>query len=164
MILPAREIYGKIMSISDELMWKYYELCTDLTPDEIKTLKTEMEAGTRHPKAVKDNLAKLIIRDFHDDAAAEDAAAHFEQVFARKEVPDEMPDIRVTKGEEILLAKFISDNGLAASGGEARRLIKQGGVTLDGDKVSDPAAKVAFTAEETILKVGKRKFARIITG
>lgn len=161
---PAREIYGKIMSISDDLMWKYYELCTDLTPDEIKTLKSEMASGQRHPKAVKDNLAKLIIRDFHDDAAADDAAAHFEQVFARKELPDDMPEITVNNGEEILLAKLIADGGLAGSGGEARRLIKQGAVTLDGDKVSDPAAKVTFTEPETILKVGKRRFAKIVAG
>ena len=161
---PAREIYGKIMSISDDLMWKYYELCTDLAPDEIKKLKSEMVSGQRHPKAVKDNLAKLIIRDFHDDAAADDAATHFEQVFARKELPDEMPEITVSSGEEILLAKLIADGGLAGSGGEARRLIKQGAVTLDGDKVSDPAAKVTFTEPETILKVGKRRFAKIVAG
>ncbi len=160
---PAREIFGKVMSISDELMWKYYELCTDLTMDEIKTLKADMEQGRAHPKSVKVKLAKLIIRDFHDEAAADDAEQHFEQVFAKKELPDEIPEIKVVSGEEQLLTKLIADNGLAGSGGEARRLIKQGAVSLDGEKVSDPTIRIAFSGEPVVLKVGKRRFAQIVS-
>lgn len=159
---PAREIFGKVMSISDELMWKYYELCTDLTMDEIKALKADMEQGRAHPKTVKVKLAKLIIRDFHDEAAADDAEQHFEQVFARKELPDEIPEIKVTAGEEQLLTKLIADNDLAGSGGEARRLIKQGAVLLDGEKVSDPTIRIIFTGNPVVLKVGKRRFAKIV--
>jgi len=160
---PPREIFGKVMSISDDLMWRYYELCTDLSMAEIHTLKAEMENGTRHPKDVKMQLAKLIITDFYDEAAAADARAHFEQVFGRKELPDDMPQIPVTAGEEYLLTKLIADNGLAKSGGEARRLIQQGAVTLSGEKVSDPSMKIVFSHPETVLKVGKRRFAKIVT-
>ena len=160
---PAREIYGKIMSISDELMFRYYELVTDVQVHDIQVLRDEMIAGKRHPKQIKSDLAKMIIRDFYDNSAAEDAAAHFEQVFAKKELPDEMKEIRVKQGEELLLASFISDHELAKSGGEARRLIKQGAVSIDGNRIDDPAFRFTPTQDEIILKVGKRRFARLVT-
>ncbi len=157
---PAREIYGKVMSISDELMFRYFELVTDMQMKEIKQIKTEMETGNRHPKEVKSMLAKMIIRDFYDDDAALDAEAHFEQVFAKRGLPDDMPEILV-ENEDLMLAKLIADNGMAKSGGEARRLISQGAVTIDGEKVSDPTARLVLNKPESILKVGKRRFARL---
>lgn len=159
---PAREIYGKIMSISDELMFRYFELVTDMQLKEIRQIKSEMDAGTRHPKDVKSTLAKTIIRDFYDEEAANDAEAHFEQVFSKRGFPDEMPEI-LLDGEDVLLAKLIADNGLAKSGGEARRLISQGAVTIDGEKISDPTFHLALDKPEAILKVGKRRFARLKT-
>ncbi len=159
---PAREIYGKIMSVSDELMFRYFELVTDMQMKEIKQIKDEMEAGRRHPKAVKSMLAKMIIRDFYDEEAASDAEAHFEQVFARRGLPDDMPEI-ILDGEEVILAKLIADNGLAKSGGEARRLISQGAVTIDGEKINDPVFRLIMDKPEAILKVGKRRFARLKT-
>jgi tyrosyl-tRNA synthetase len=158
---PAREIYGKIMSISDELMFRYFELVTDMQIKEIRQIESDMKAGKRHPKDVKSMLAKMIIRDFYDEEAANDAAAHFEQVFAKRGIPDDMPEI-ILDGKEVLLAKLIADNGLAASGGEARRLISQGAVTIDGEKVSDPTSHLELDKAEAILKVGKRRFARLI--
>jgi len=159
---PAREIYGKIMSISDQLMFRYFELVTDMQLEEIRLIKSEMEAGKRHPKKVKSGLAKMIIRDFYNEEAASDAEAHFEQIFAKKGLPDEMPEI-ILGSEDILLAKLMSDNGLAKSGGEARRLISQGAVTIDGEKVSDPTFQLVLDKPEAILKVGKRRFARLKT-
>ncbi len=158
---PAREIYGKIMSISDELMFRYFELVTDLQMKEIRQIESDMKAGKRHPKEVKSKLARMIIRDFYDEEAASDAEAHFEQVFAKRGIPDDMPEI-ILDGKEVLLAKLIAENGLAASGGEARRLITQGAVTIDGEKVSDPAFHLELEKAEAILKVGKRRFARLI--
>ncbi len=159
---PAREIYGKIMSISDQLMFRYFELVTDMQLEEIRLIKSEMEAGKRHPKKVKSGLAKMIIRDFYNEEAASDAEAHFEQIFAKKGLPDEMPEI-ILGSEDVLLAQLISDNGLAKSGGEARRLISQGAVTIDGEKVSDPTFQLVLDKPEAILKVGKRRFARLKT-
>ena len=158
---PAREIYGKIMSISDELMFRYFELVTDMQVKEIKQIESDMKAGKRHPKEVKSMLAKMIVRDFYDEEAASDAEAHFEQIFAKRGIPDDMPEI-ILDGKEVLLAKLIADNGLAASGGEARRLISQGAVTIDGEKVSDPTSHLELDKPEAILKVGKRRFARLI--
>lgn len=158
---PAREIYGKVMSISDELMFRYFELVTDMQVKEIKQIESDMKAGKRHPKEVKSMLARMIIRDFYDEEAASDAEAHFEQIFAKRGIPDDMPEI-ILDGKEVLLAKLIAENGLAASGGEARRLITQGAVTVDGEKVSDPAFHLTLGKPEAVLKVGKRRFARLI--
>ncbi len=160
---PAREIYGKVMSISDELMFRYFELVTDMQMKEIKEIKSEMEAGKRHPKEVKSMLAKMIIRDFYDEEAANDAEAHFEQVFAKRGLPDDMPEIILGDGE-VQLAKLIADKGLAKSGGEARRLINQGAVSIDGEKISDPTFHLTLNRDEAILKVGKRRFARLKKG
>ena len=158
---PAREIYGKIMSISDELMFRYFELVTDMQVKEIRQIESDMKAGKRHPKEVKSMLARMIIRDFYDEEAADDSEAHFEQIFAKRGIPDDMPEI-ILDGKEVLLAKLIADNGLAESGGEARRLISQGAVTIDGEKVSDPTSHLELDKPEAILKVGKRRFARLI--
>jgi len=157
---PAREIYGKVMSISDELMFRYFELVTDMQMKEIRQIKSEMESGARHPKEVKSMLAEMIIRDFYDEDAANDAKAHFEQVFAQRGVPDDMPEIILTD-KDVPLAKLIADNGMAKSGGEARRLIRQGAVSIDGEKIADPAFHLTLDQDESILKVGKRRFARL---
>jgi len=112
---------------------------------------------------VKSMLAKMIIRDFYDEEAANDAEAHFEQVFAKRGLPDDMPEIILGDGE-VQLAKLIADKGLAKSGGEARRLINQGAVSIDGEKISDPTFHLTLNRDEAILKVGKRRFARLRKG
>lgn len=158
------EIYGKVMSITDSLMWRYYELLTDLTPDQISGLKQKVESGSLHPMQAKRDLAASIVADFHTAEAAAEAAEHFSRVFQQRENPDEISDFRITvAGPDILLTEIIANVGFAATKSEAKRLIKQGGVSIDGEKVSDPLQAVApASSPEFILKVGKRKFGKII--
>jgi tyrosyl-tRNA synthetase len=153
---PATEQYGKLMSISDDLMWRYYELLSRRPLNEI----AELRAG--HPKKAKSELAKEIAARYHGPEAARQAEEHFEQVHARREVPDEIEEREVTRdagAETVPLAKTLAQLGLASSGSEARRLIGQGGVSVEGERVSDPNAKLA--AGVHLLKVGKRKFTRV---
>ena len=145
---PAKEIFGKIMSISDELMLKYYELLTDQNLDEIKKL---------HPKEAKVNLAKIIITQYHSKAAAEKEALEFERVFSQKEIPQEMPEYKTDGRKSILM--ILTESKLAASGNEARRLIKQGAVTFDNQKID----KENFVPQTSgILRAGSRRFLEVI--
>ncbi len=155
-----KEMFGKLMSISDDLMYKYYELLTDMPVKEIEQLKMDVKEGRKHPKDVKKQLAKMIITDFHSKEDALKAEKEFERVFAKKQLPDDMPEINIIKGE-YPFARFLADNNLASSASEAKRLIKQGGVSLNGEKIGDPS--FVFTPEkgEYVVKVGKRRFAKI---
>ncbi len=157
---PPEEIYGKLMSISDDLMWRYYELLSTLDDKALVELKHSVASGTTHPKAAKARLAREITARYHGDAAAEAAAAHFDQVHTRKEVPDEIPERAYTFPEGALpLATLLADLGLASSRSEARRLIKGGGVRLNGERAVDPQAQIQ--AGEWLLQVGKRKFMKV---
>jgi tyrosyl-tRNA synthetase len=159
-----REIFGKTMSLSDELMWRYYTLCTDLSLRDIEVLKGSVASGATHPKQAKGDLARRIVADFHGEEAATEAAAEFERIFARKESPDEIREFRMPAAAEPLwIPKLLVSAGLAKSNGEARRLIEQGGVSLDGERLSDPAATIAaHPAASHLFKVGKRHFVRVI--
>ena len=159
-----RDIFGKTMSLSDDLMWRYYTLCTDLTLREIESLKQEVASNRVHPKKAKADLARRIVADFHGEAAAVEAALEFERIFARKETPDEVREVRMPSAAEPLwIPKLLVAAGLAKSNGEARRLIEQGGVSLDGERVSDPAATIAARpAAAHLFKVGKRHFVRVV--
>jgi tyrosyl-tRNA synthetase len=157
---PAGEMFGKVMSISDDLMWRYYELLTDMIPAEIASLKTEIEAG-KNPRDVKVNLAKLIIKDFHSRADADAAEEEFNRRFVQKEVPDEIEEKAISAGT-YRLADLLADVGLAASKGEAKRLVEQGGVRINGEKASNPVAEIVVSDIETLLQVGKRKFLKVI--
>lgn len=153
---PPSEQFGKLMSITDELMWRYYELLSDRTLGEIAALKDG------HPRDAKIALAMEIVARFHGEEAAQQARAHFEQVIVRKERPDEIEsrELRLPEGEESLpLAQVLADVGLAPSRGQARRLIAQGGVSVDGERVSDGQAKLGAGSYE--LKVGKRRYLRV---
>jgi tyrosyl-tRNA synthetase len=152
---PANEMFGKVMSISDELMWRYYELLTDTTPSEIGRLK----ASDENPRNLKVNLAKLIIRDFHSNEAAEAAEADFVARFVKKEIPDEVEETSVSAGS-YNLADLLVQTNLAPSKKEARRLIEQGGVKLNGEKVSNAGAEIEHE-NEILLQVGKRRFLKI---
>ena len=153
-------IYGKVMSISDALMWKYYVLCTDLTPAQIE------ERKAWHPMDAKRELAKSIIRDFHDEAAAENAEAEFRRVFSDRQAPTEIEEKSLPASDEPqLLAKVITAAGLAESNKDAQRLIAQGGVLVDDVKVdSTRYALEAGAGKSYLLKVGKRRFAKITFG
>ncbi|MFN2547871.1 MAG: tyrosine--tRNA ligase [Myxococcales bacterium] len=152
---PASEQYGKLMSISDGLMWRYYELLSRRPLTEIAALRNG------HPKQAKSELAKEIVARYHGPEAAALAEQQFEQVHARREVPDEIEErsVSLEGAESVPLAKTLAQLGLASSGGEARRLIAQGGVSVEGERVSDPNARLP--AGVHLLKVGKRKFTRV---
>lgn len=151
-------IFGKIMSISDELMWKYYTLCTDLTPDQIRNVRT-----TQHPMDAKRELAKHIIRDFHSAEAADAAEAEFRRIFSERQVPTDIEEKSLPAfAEPQLLAKIITAAGLAESNRDAQRLIAQGGVLVDEVKIDSTKHTLNASAGKTyLLKVGKRRFARV---
>jgi len=145
---PAKEIFGKIMSIPDELMLKYYELLTDENLDEIKKM---------HPKEAKVNLAKILITQYHSKAAAENEALEFERVFSQKEIPQDMPEYKTDAKKNIIL--ILTESKLTASGNEARRLVKQGAVSFNNQKIE----KEDFVPKDNgILKAGSRRFLKII--
>ena len=155
------QMFGKVMSISDDLMWRYYELLTDATVDDLNALKFKAEAGDENPRDLKVNLAKQIIKDFHSWEAAENAEEEFERRFVKKEVPDEIEE-RPIASQTYRLADLIAMTGLAGSKGEARRLIEQGGVKINGEKATLAATELEIKPGETILlQVGKLKFLRV---
>lgn len=156
------EMFGKLMSISDELMWKYYELLTDLSISEISNLRSEISNG-RNPRDLKVDLAKLVIADFHSTDEAAAAEEDFVKRFVQKEVPDEIEEKQIAAGTYIL-SQLLADTGLAASKGEARRLIEQGGVKVNNEKASAANAEITINNDGVLLQVGKRKFLKVVAG
>ena len=154
---PPGEMFGKLMSISDTLMWRYHELLTDLPLAEVEALQARTGAGELHPKRVKVDLASRIVADFHSAEAARDAAEAFERRFARREVPMDVDDWSVAvPGGGRRLSAIMVDAGLAKSGAAATRVITQGGVRIDGDRVEDRFYMVPGAHPPFILQVGRR--------
>ena len=154
------DMFGKIMSISDELMWNYYELLSARSLTELAEFKAGIAAGTLNPRDVKIWLAKEIIARFHDEAAAESAHNDFTQRFSKNAIPDEMPEVTVAADAEgIAVANLLKEAGLVETTSEALRMIKQNAVKRDGEVVSD--GKLLVTTGIAVWQVGKRKFARI---
>jgi tyrosyl-tRNA synthetase len=154
------EMYGKLLSIPDALIYRYAELASGIpTPD----LPAFRERAERDPRNAKHDLALDIVALYHGAEAAQAARAHFEQTVIRKDAPDEMPDVTVAE-PTIGIVDLVRHAGLAASNGEARRLVQQQAVSLDGEKVDDPMAVVSIDDTPVVLKVGKRRFARIVRG
>ena len=156
---PANEMFGKVMSISDDLMYEYYELLTDLSVDEINALRFRGESGAENPRNIKVDLAKSIIKDFHSEESAQEAEEEFNRRFVQKEIPDEIEE-KTVSGNTWNLTELLAETNLAASKGEAKRLIEQGGVKLNGEKVSNAKAEIDLK-DEILLQVGKRKFLRV---
>jgi tyrosyl-tRNA synthetase len=157
------DIFGKLMSISDALMWTYYELVTDRTPEEIAALKKEVASGAAHPMDVKMRLAEEVIAGFHGEEAARKAAENFQRVFRDRQAPAEAEVQRISRGPAKKLAALLAELKLASSKNEAGRLIEQGGVEIDGVRVEDPRRDMDLSkATEFLLRVGKKKFLRII--
>jgi tyrosyl-tRNA synthetase len=157
-----KDIFGKVMSISDELMWRYYELLTDLTPAEVSGLKAETESGERHPKAVKMELGRRIVSDFYSPEEARAASDEFDRIFVDKGIPADIPLVE-RPVESVKLVKFIANEGLAPSVGEAQRLVKQGSVRINNQKVEDVKIEIGGNAyEELLIQVGKLKFLRVV--
>ena len=178
---PPSEIFGKMMSIPDELMWSYYELLTDRTPQEIVALKQEVGAGKLHPMDAKMRLAEEVISDFHGQAAAHKAAENFQRVFRDRQAPEEMQEIRLTRRSDGFLVTQTRDAALqvmsafpkwpqllkylsqAESISEAARIVEQGGLEINGKIVKDPTAKLdTRVAASYEVRLGKKKFLRII--
>jgi tyrosyl-tRNA synthetase len=161
---PPDEIYGKVMSISDEMMWRYYELLTDLTADEQTALHDDVEVGNRHPRDVKSELAKTIVADYHSKAEAASAEAEFIRRFREHRAPSDMKTCALKlAGRTIALVDLLVQTDLAASKAEARRLIEQGGVRLNGERVSEVGFVVDLEgAVEAQLQVGKLRFLTVV--
>jgi len=153
------DMFGKIMSISDDLMWNYYELLSARPLAEINQFKTDIAAGTLNPRDVKIWLAKEIITRYHSADAAESAHNDFTQRFSKNAIPDELPEVTVTAPEGIAVANLLKEAGLVDTTSEAMRMMKQNAVKRDGDVVSD--SKLMVTAGTAVWQVGKRKFARV---
>jgi tyrosyl-tRNA synthetase len=157
---PAQEIFGKLMSISDRLMWRYIELLSFEPIDAIRRWRDEVNAG-RNPREVKVLFAKEIVARFHGAAAAREAEAAFEQRFRHGQLPADMPQVTLAGAEDgLLVVQALKQAGLTASTTEALRMIEQGGVRLDGARVEDRARRIA-RGESVVAQVGKRKVARI---
>ncbi len=154
------EMFGKLMSISDELMWRYFELLSFRSLEEIEQLKVEVSDG-KNPRDVKFLLCEEIITRFHDAAAAESAQADFIQRFQKNAIPDDMPEYSVDLTSGVLIANLAKDAGVCASTSEAMRMVKQGAVKIDGEKVSD-LRLLMMSDKAFVLQVGKRKFIKII--
>jgi len=159
---PAEDIYGKIMSISDALMFRYWELLTDIPMSDLARRKGEAERGELHPMKFKAELAARIVRDFHGTDAARRAGEHFARVHQRGEEPTDMPEFRLESRSGVAtLAELIVLSGMAPSKTEARRLLKAGAVSVDGEKITDVAAPIPAGTGEFVLRCGKLRFMRI---
>ena len=158
---PPEQIFGKIMSVSDDLMLRYYELLSDLSLDGLAKLKNELKAHLVHPMDAKKQLGREMVARFHGAAAAEAAQEEFVRRFRDNQAPEEMPEVTVaSEGGEILLSRLLAQAGLVASNSEGRRAIQGSGVKIDGEKVSDDTLELS--AGTYVIQFGKRRFARII--
>jgi tyrosyl-tRNA synthetase len=158
---PADEIFGKIMSISDELMLRYYELLSDLSLEGLAKLKQGLKDKSIHPMDAKKQLGCEIVSRYHGHAAASAAEENFVKRFRDNQAPDEMPEVVLPAGEEpVALAKIMAQAGLVASNGEGKRAIQQGGVKVDGVKVSDEFLEL-HAVGIYVIQVGKRRFGRV---
>jgi tyrosyl-tRNA synthetase len=160
---PPAEMFGKLMSITDELMWKYWLLLSDLSAVEIDDRRARVGSGELHPMDVKKELARTVVTDFHSADQANSAQTEFEHVFSARQLPESIAEITLeVDGDEILLSKSLVRAGLAPSNSEARRLLTQGGVRVEGEVVRDVNAMLdTGRSTSTLIQVGKRRFARL---
>lgn len=160
---PPGEMFGKIMSISDELMWSYYELVTDFSSPVIVRLREDVRAGSLHPMEAKMRLAHVIVRDFHGEESATSAKEEFQRVYSRRENPEEIPVKEIRRSGPTKVSVLVVASNLAPSRSEAERLIKQGAVELDGVRVDDVRRELDLSKPgQFLLRAGKRKFVRIV--
>ncbi|MGI6647947.1 MAG: tyrosine--tRNA ligase [Bacillota bacterium] len=162
-----REMYGKIMSLPDELMLRYFELVTRVPLSEINQIAQGLEQSTLHPRDVKMRLAREIVTMYHGSEAAQAAEAEFRKVFQQGELPDDLPEVLVPAKEitegRIWIGRLLVVLNLVPSTSEARRLVTQGGVQIDGQRIDDPAANVLLK-DGNVVRAGRRKFARVKLG
>jgi tyrosyl-tRNA synthetase len=155
------DMFGKVMSIPDGLMIKYYRLCTPLAVDAIESLEASLAAGSEHPNAVKRRLGREIVTLYHSGEAAEAAEAAFDRVFKQHQAPADVPEVAIDLPDEVYVPGLLHELGLVSSAGEGRRMIDQGGVRLDGEPLEARLYNIARTrVEGHVLQVGKRRYAR----
>jgi tyrosyl-tRNA synthetase len=159
---PPGEMFGKIMSVTDELMLRYYELLSHTAAEELEALEEGVKDGSRHPREAKEALAMELVERFWGGEEAKRAREEFERVFRDRGLPDDIPVYEIAPGAEPGITDVLKDSGLTPSTSEARRLIKQGGVRLEGEKVTDPLMKLG--QKECLIQVGKRKFLKVTAG
>lgn len=163
---PPDQMFGKVMSISDDLIWKYFELVTQVDPDDVSHMRSQVEAGEMNPRDAKEHLAKRIVATYHDAEAGQKAADSFRRVFARKELPEEAPVGAISgssfKDGQIWIVELLVALGLASSNSDARRVIEGGGVSIDGEKVTDAGLQLApEQIEGKLLRKGRKSFLKV---
>jgi tyrosyl-tRNA synthetase len=159
---PPGEMFGKIMSISDDLMWRYFELLSDIAANDLKTLRDKAVGGEMNPKHVKVQLGKELVARYHSEQAAEQAAQEFENVFKDKNLPTDIPTVKTWGAEPRWIGKVLADTKVCSGTSDAKRMIKQGAVSVDGEKVTDDSLSLNGN-QEYLIKVGKKRFLKITT-
>ena len=160
---PPKDMFGKTMRISDDLMFRYYELLTPITPTELIALKADVAEKRKHPREVKVHLAKILVSRFHSVAAAQAAEDEFNRIFVEKGMPDTIEEYKISAQIQIGLVQLMTQSGMTPSNSEATRLIVGGGVQLNQQKISDPKLKLDLTAgDHFVIKAGKKKFIKIV--
>ena len=159
---PA-QMFGKLMSISDELMWSYYELLTDFAAPVVVRIREEIHTGVLHPMETKMQLAHTIIAGFHGEEAAKKATDEFQRVFRERQAPEEVTERKLPRGGPKRLSALLVELDLAPSRSEAERLIKQGGVEINGQRTGDVKKELDLSkAGDYLLRAGKKKFLRVV--
>jgi tyrosyl-tRNA synthetase len=153
-----KDIYGKTLSIPDKLIYQYFELATDVSKQELVHIKKSLDDTKTNPRDIKRTLARTLVRIYHSSEAATSAEEEFDRIFIKKSIPDEIEEFTISGA--MTITALMTEAKLAASKGEARRLIDQGGVSIDGERVSDPNSLLSNN-KEFILKIGKRKFLKV---
>ena len=154
------DMYGRTLSIPDALIGKYFEYATTISPEELTIIKNDLSKGKSNPRDLKRQLAREIVKIYHDEGAAQKAESDFDALFIKKDIPDDIPEYALSRTETLI--SIMVGNSLVSSNGDAKRMIKQGAVKLDDEKISDMSLEIS-PGSESVLKVGKRKFLRIST-
>lgn len=157
---PPEQIFGRTMSIPDTLIYTYFELATNVSNERLKEIKAALEDGKTNPRDLKRELARTLVAMYYDEAAAIKAQEEFDKIFIKKEIPDEIDEFNIGENKEINILDLLLLVNFAPSKGEAKRLVQQGGVSIDGEKVSDVHQNIKIKSG-MILKVGKRKFIKL---
>ncbi len=157
----ADDMFGKTMSIPDDVMPQWFRLAAGATPSEAESIKSSLDVGSAHPGELKRDLARRVVEIYHGEGSGAGAEAAFDRLFRDKQVPDEVPTAALPDQDPVWLPKALSEAGLATSNGEARRLIKQGAVKIDGDRATEEAVARSVLENATV-QVGKRRFVRFV--
>ncbi|MBL7557051.1 MAG: tyrosine--tRNA ligase [Bdellovibrionaceae bacterium] len=158
-----KDMFGKTMRVSDELMYRYYELLSDITGSQLEQLKRDVKSGAKHPRQVKVDLAKFLVTRFHSASDANNAEDEFNRIFVQKGLPDTIDEKKVKPAKDVALNQLMTHLGITQTNSEASRLIEGGGVSIDSEKVSNAKLRIDLDAgKEFILKAGKKKFLKVI--